>query len=208
MPVKQQISENFTGKWQHGLFEAPCKAPVDFCFGCCCTCCMAGKQRGDLLDLTGEPYVCCGGLFPCGPLGEPQDRNCMWAEACCCTGCAIAGNRWMVQTRFDRENTACDECILWLACLMPIIICVLKCFIEVPDEVENCVDCFTMIVNGCMLAQQQSEIKYIQSTGYNGPPQKIVGMLNSAQQQAIQQGSAPPQQQMGGQNVVMGQAMR
>ena len=25
-------------------------------------------------DLTGEPYVCCAGLCPCGPLGEPQDH--------------------------------------------------------------------------------------------------------------------------------------
>lgn len=26
-------------------------------------------------DITGEPYVCCAGLCPCGPLGEPQEGD-------------------------------------------------------------------------------------------------------------------------------------
>mmetsp|Transcript_70863 Transcript_70863/g.133945 ORF Transcript_70863/g.133945 Transcript_70863/m.133945 type:complete len:198 (-) Transcript_70863:123-716(-) len=196
MPVKQVISENLTGQWQIGLFEAPCKAPLEFCFGCCCTCCMAGKQRLDLLDVTGEPYVCCAGMFPCGPLGDPQDRNCAWAEACCCTGCAIAGNRFMIQTRFDRVNTACDECILWVACLAPWVVCILKCFIDVPDEVENLVDCLTMTVNGCMLAQQQKEVDFVKKNGYQGMNPAFMGAMNKAQQHAIGQAGKPQQMEM------------
>jgi hypothetical protein len=200
MPIKQEVSNNFTGEWQIGLFETPCNAPINFCMGCCCCCCMAGKQRGELLDILGEPYVCCGGLCPCGPLGQPQDRNCMWLEAFCCTSWAISGNRFLVQTRFDRKNTACDDCILWTVCIISWVVCILQCFIDVPDEIENCVDCLIWTVNGCMLAQQQHEIEYIQKTGYNGPPPHIMNTLSPNQQSIMSQGK-PSQQKMSGQQM-------
>lgn len=196
MPIKQEISQNFTGHWKVGLFETPCSSPLNFCFGCCCSCCMAGKQRGEILDVIQEPYICCGGLCPCGPLGQPQDRNCMWLEACCCTGWAISGNRFLIQTRFDRENTACDDCIIWTTCLVSWIVCIANCFCDdlVPDEVENCVDCLIMTVNGCMLAQQQVELEDVKNNNlYNGPSQAIMSVLPPHQAQYMK----PVQQSMG-----------
>jgi hypothetical protein len=189
MPIKQEVVEQLTGKWQIGLFEAPCKAPHWCLAGCCCCCCMAGKQRGDILEVIGEPYVCCGGMFPCGPLGEPQDQNCMWAEAFCCHSCAISANRFLIQTRFDRENTCCDDCILWTVCLASWAVCILQCVgVDVPQEIENLVDCMIMTVNGCMLAQQQNEIEYVKKTGFGGVNPAIKNMLAPNQQHMISQG--------------------
>jgi len=206
MPIKQEVSQNLTGTWKIGLFEAPVKAPLQFCYGCCCTCCMAAQQRLEILDFVGEPYVCCAGLFPCGPLKDPQDRNCVWAEACCCTGCAVSGNRFMIQTRFDRQNTACDDCILWTVCLVQWVVCILRCVMEVPDEVENAVDLMVMVVNGCMLAQHQKEIEYVKTVGYQMPNQNIVACLNPTQQHLIQQGK-PQQQTMYNPGQAMGNPM-
>jgi hypothetical protein len=165
---------------------------------------MAGCQRLELLEFIGEPYVCCGGIFPCGPLGQPQDKNCVWIEACCCTGCAISGTRFLIQTRFDRMNTACDDCILWAICIAQWVVCILKCFIDVPDEIENIVDILTCIVNGCMLAQQQTEMDYQKTIGYN-INSNIIGCLPPNQQQLIQQGK-PQQAMMVGVGAVMGGA--
>jgi len=188
MPLKQEVAEQLTGQWQVGLFEAPCKAPLPCLLGCCCMCCMAGKQRLEIIDVLGEDYVCCGGMFPCGPLGNPQDRNCAWAEACCCTGLAIAGNRFLIQTRLDRQNTACDDCILWVTCLAPLVLCICQCAgCDVPEGIEHCVHFMTITVDGCMLAQQQVEIDHVKEVGFAGANPAIVAMLPPLQQQMIGQ---------------------
>jgi len=192
MPVKQEVKDSLTGTWQVGLFTTPCVAPLSFCYGCCCSCCMAAQQRGEILDIIQEPYVCCAGMFPCGPLGDPQDRSCAWVEACCCTGCAISGNRFLVQTRFNRMNTACDDCILWATCVLSIVVCILSFIIDMPQEIVNAVDCLIQIVNGCMLAQQQVEINFIKTTGYHMNP-AVFGLMTPHQQNLMRQGK--PQQQ-------------
>merc|ERR1719476_546351 len=117
---------------------------------------MAAQQRAQILDTIHEPYVCCGGMFPCCCLAEPQDRCCIALEACCCPSLAVAANRFLIQTRFDRKNTECDDCILWLACLTPLVTCLCQCVgVEIPEELQNCVDCCQTCVTGCMLAQQK-----------------------------------------------------
>lgn len=191
MPIKQEVVDQLTGEWKIGLCTAPVMAPHWFCCGCFCSCCLASTQRHEILDIINEPYVCCGGIFPCGPLGAPRDRNCVWLEACCCTGYAIAGNRFLIQTRFDRQNTCCDDCILWTACLAPWIICCLECGgVDVPDEIESCVDCLQCIVSGCMLAQQEVEVKHIKKTGWSGPNPAISQMLPPGQQKMMQHAAA------------------
>jgi len=186
MPLKQEVVDQLSGEWQVGLCEAPCSAPLSFCYGCLCPCCMAAQQRQQILDVIGEPYVCCGGMFPCCGLDSPQDSSCAWLEACCCTGLAVAANRFLIQTRFDRQNTACDDCILWVTCLAPWAICLCRCAgVDIPDEVENCVDCLQMSVTGCMLAQQKVEIEYVEKTGFMGAPPSVFGMLPPMQQQMI-----------------------
>jgi len=203
MPIKQEVVDQLSGKWQSGLFEAPVKAPLSFCYGCCCSCCMTCQQRLEILDVIGEPYVCCGGLFPCGPLGEPQDQNCIFLETCCCPSLALSGNRFLIQTRFDRENTCCDDCILWSTCLASWAVCILQCAgVDVPDELENLVDCMIVTVNGCMLAQQQVEIQHVKSTGYTGPSPQIMGAMTPYQQQMMKQAKPPQQYTMGGAAVV------
>lgn len=203
MPVKQEIAEQLTGTWQIGLFEAPCKAPVQCLYGCLCTCCSAAQQRNEILDLIGEPYICCGGMFPCGPLGQPQDRSCAWVEACCCTGLAVGANRFYIQTRFDRMNTACDDCILWTTCIVSWVVCLLQIIMDVPQEIESCVDCMIMSVDGCMLAQQKVEIDYVKKNGYR-IPQQIMHCLSPYQQQMVMQGKPYQQSMYPGMAMAMG----
>eukprot|EP00930_Biecheleria_cincta_P021064 TRINITY_DN15698_c0_g2_i1.p1 TRINITY_DN15698_c0_g2~~TRINITY_DN15698_c0_g2_i1.p1 ORF type:complete len:342 (+),score=63.43 TRINITY_DN15698_c0_g2_i1:93-1118(+) len=189
MPVKQELGQALSGKWQVELFAAPAKNPLQCCYGCCCPCCAAVQQREELLRITGEPYVCCAGLCPCGPLGEPQDKSCLYVEACCCPGLAIDANRYMVQTRFDRENTPCDDCIITCAFCFACAVDVAKCFVDVPQELEFLADCVIMSVNGCMHAQQHIEIEHIKSVGYTSPPDHIMAMLPPTQQSMIQHGT-------------------
>jgi len=94
----------------------------------------------------------------------------------------------MIQTRFDKQNTACDDCILWAACLAPWLICCCECAgCDVPDSIENCVDCMQLVVSGCMLAQQQVEIRHVQKTGFMGAAPGIVAALPPSQQHMISQ---------------------
>mmetsp|Transcript_89339 Transcript_89339/g.193379 ORF Transcript_89339/g.193379 Transcript_89339/m.193379 type:complete len:227 (+) Transcript_89339:127-807(+) len=211
MPIKQEVAQALTDNWEIGLFETPCKAPGQFCYGCCCCCgiCMAAQQRLEILDVIQEPYVCCGGLCPCGPLGQPQDRNCVYAEVCCCLGHAVAGNRFLMQTRFNLMNTPCDDCILWTVCLASWLTCIMQMVgCDLGDDLANCVDMMVLIVNGCMLAQHQTQLEAIKRNGgYQGPPQHVLGMMDPFQQQVMMQGK-PQQQQMGGHpQVVQGQVV-
>lgn len=188
MPVRQELVTVCTGTWKVGLFEAPVQAPAQCLYGCCCICCASYQQRTELLDLTGEPYVCFAGLCPCGPLAQPMDRNCLFLESCCCPGMALSGNRFMIQTRFDKMNTACDDFLITFTCLFYFIIQIAQCFCDVPDELEVCAECLIMIVDGCMHAQQHIELQEIKQTGYLGPPPSIVAAMPPAMQQMVSAG--------------------
>mmetsp|Transcript_8920 Transcript_8920/g.16023 ORF Transcript_8920/g.16023 Transcript_8920/m.16023 type:complete len:341 (+) Transcript_8920:99-1121(+) len=192
MPVKQQVVQSCTGHWKVGMFQAPAAAPPQCVYGCLCPCCASFQQRNTLLDITGEPYVCCAGLFPCCGIDKPQqDRNCLYLEACCCPGLAISGNRFMVQTRFDKENTPCDDCILWTTCLCVYGIEIARCCgVDIPEELDLLADCLVLTVNGCMHAQQYIEIEDIKKNGYSGPPSAIMAAMPPAQQ-SMMQGSKP-----------------
>lgn len=200
MPIKQEaVAQSCTGKWKVEMFQTPCKNPVQFLYGCLCPCCASYQQRDTLLKITGEPYVCFGGLCACGPLGEPQDKNCLILESCCCPGLAIDGNRFIVQTRFDKENTCCDDCIIWFTCLFSWAVMIAQCVgCDVPEELDLLADCLIMTVNGCMHAQQDIEIREIQKNGYNGPPQALMMALPPHQQKMIQQGKNGGAQNFGG----------
>lgn len=189
MPVRQEVAQACHGKWKHELFESAGKAPCQCLYGCACTCCAVYQQRNKLLDLTGEPYVCCAGLCPCGPLGEPQaDRTCLLLEAFCCPGWALNGNRFMIQTRFDRENTACDDMILTFTCLFWYAVQCARCICDVPEELEFLADCLVLSVDGCMHAQQHLEIQEIEKHGYQGPPPQIIAVLPPVQKQICAHG--------------------
>lgn len=205
MPIKQEVTSNLHGQWKVELFKAPCEVPWQCLYGCLCTPCAAYQQREELLDFTGEPYVCCAGLCACGPLGEPMDRGCLCIEACCCAGMALSGNRFMIQTRFDRENTPCDDCIITFTTCFYCAVEIAKCFVDVPDGLELLADCLVMSVNGCMHAQQHIELAEIKknTATYAGPPAAVLQYLpdsykrNCNMQGAAGAACAPRQQQMG-----------
>lgn len=58
---------------------------------------------------------------------------------------------------------------------------------DVPQEIENCVDCMQVTVSGCMLAQQQVEIDSVQRTGFMGASPGVLAALPPSQQQMILQ---------------------
>jgi len=205
MPFKQEVVEQCRGTWKVDLTAAPCSAPLQCCFGGCCICCASYMQRDELLTLTNEPYVCCAGLFPCGPLGEPCDKSCLCLEVCCCPGLALSANRFMVQTRFDKENTPCDDYIITATFCFACCVSIARCFLDVPDELQLLADCLVMTVQGCMHAQQAIEIDDVKKNGYHGPPSHIVQIFPDSHKQWMGQpgggGMQPPQQYgMGQQN--------
>lgn len=189
MPVNEKLSQYLTGKWQIGLWEAPVQAPIHFAYGCLCGCCMAATQRLDILEVIGEPYVCCGGMFPCGPLADECDLSWVWLEACCFPCCAITGNRFLIQTRFNRQNTKCDEMLLWCACCFRYSLCCFQCCCaDLPEDMECFSDVLQMVVEGCMLAQQAVELKFVTKNGFHKPSPEMIAMMPPGQQRMINAG--------------------
>eukprot|EP00747_Dinoflagellata_sp_TGD_P161939 gnl/TRDRNA2_/TRDRNA2_178989_c0_seq1.p1 gnl/TRDRNA2_/TRDRNA2_178989_c0~~gnl/TRDRNA2_/TRDRNA2_178989_c0_seq1.p1 ORF type:complete len:212 (+),score=48.33 gnl/TRDRNA2_/TRDRNA2_178989_c0_seq1:132-767(+) len=205
-----QLSAAIRGhKWQVKMFDTPCEVPGKCCYGCFCPCCFAFQQRNEILDITGEPYVCCGGICPCGPFGKPQKEDdkpvCLCMEVTCCTSFAVAGNRFMIQTRFMKENDACDDCIILFANCLSCFATILAITGVMDDDATDCMvalaDCVNCSVMGCMLSQQQVELEKVKEEGYGGIPDSVLRALSPHQQEMIsckknQRGKAPGQQRM------------
>jgi len=189
--VKGDVKDALTGSWKIEMLKAPCSAPGRWCYGCCCPCCFAQSQRTELLEITGEPYICCAGLCPCGPCGKPCSSPQPWlcCEACCCTTMAVSGNRFMLQTRFNIANDPCDDrlitCMLCCECLA----CLARAFVDgdTANAITMIADMVSATVISCMLTQQQVEIINIkeQGTPYQGIPQHIVEALPPSQQEML-----------------------
>lgn len=186
MPMRSQLTQAATGEWSVGLFEVPCHTPLHCFYGACCPWCAAYTQRMELLELTGEPYVCCAGLIPCGPCTEPQDPSCLVCEVCCCTSLAMSANRFMVQTRFNKMNTPCDDCLIVTTCFCNMFLMVAECFCNAPPELEWLVDLLNFSVWGCMHGQQHAEIQELRKHVYQGPPQHLMVLMPPSQLQMVQ----------------------
>merc|ERR1740121_2594853 len=175
------------------MLDAPCSAPGKFAYGCCCPCCFTCAQRNELLRMTSEQYVCCAGLFPCGPLGEPQDPNCVYAEVCCCMGCAISGNRWMLQTRFLKQNDPCDDCLICCNAVLSTVACLMELF-GVDEDATSAVTCAADTMNACviscMLAQHEVEMDHIKEKTIEPAMAKILAFLPPKQQEMAKLTSA------------------
>lgn len=203
--------------WQVELCSSPCAAPVTCLGGCFCSCCMIYSQRKDILAITNEPYYCLGGACTacsvcpcCRGCAEPVDESmvpcCLGLESCCCCTTALQVNRYLIQTRFGKENSSTDDCIVMCAvCLQTIaacaqcFACLWNCYNDIAgdqqskvdeQQCQNCAntltllsDCLNLTVLGCMLTQQQVEVDYMKSVEYQGCPPQIFSLL-------------PPQQQM------------
>ena len=145
------LNEKLDNQWEVGLLTAPCSEPIAFCSFMVCPCCTVYQQRETLLEMTGEPYYCCAGMFPCGPFKAPCDRQCLCLEACCCLCCAIEGNRFLIQSRFAVQDGGCDTCILCFVPLIGFMICIASLAgADVPRELEMAADLIQTVLMGCM----------------------------------------------------------
>mmetsp|Transcript_67506 Transcript_67506/g.126095 ORF Transcript_67506/g.126095 Transcript_67506/m.126095 type:complete len:202 (+) Transcript_67506:96-701(+) len=199
MPKKsQELADALAGhEWQIGMLEAPCVAPGHFLCGCFLPWCTAFKQREEILDIVGEPYVCCGGGCPCCGLNKPcpdgMDTVCLAIEVCCCPVLAVTTNRYYIQTRFGRENSACDDCIITVTACLHCLSCIISIFAicfcpeisDVAQFLDHIADCAQCICMGCMYAQQDAELEYVANRPYNGPPANVRRMLPPEQQQML-----------------------
>ena len=86
----------------------------------------------------------------------------MWLclKVCCCTGLAVSGNRYLVQTWLCRANDACDVCIIrrqgCLQCLAEILTITDAVDDATAEAVDTIADLITCCVMSCMLAHQQA----------------------------------------------------
>lgn len=178
---KMELKKDLTGEWEVGLLETPMKhpgicCPVAICFPCGASY-FACQQRKKILELTGEPYVCCGdglcGFFKAEK--NPKDvEHEMLAEACCCLLIAVQTNRFYIQTRFNKKDTECDhrlmcieECLWTFACVLRLLnviddMCGLGL---IPNEIVHAISCIadtlTCSVFSCMLTQQHVALEEI-----------------------------------------------
>lgn len=207
MRVKQDLNNVLRGTWMVPLSEAACSAPCHFCAGFWCPCCFAYQQRNKILDITGEPYVCCGGSCICCQQTCDNREPWLCLEACCCTSPAILANRYMIQTRFDIQNDPCDETMLALTAFINMAancaeICMDR---ESARHLEHIMHLINACICSCMLTQQHKEIERIeqavQEQPYGGPPQHVFIVLPPEQQsmvsaaQALRMPGQPPMQQ-------------
>jgi len=192
MPLNQKVNNVIENDFMVRLERAPFKEPVAFCFACFCVPCAAYHQREVLLELVGEEYLCCGGVFPVGPLRNPQPKfPCLLLESVFCPWMAISANRYIVQTRFGRRNGRFDDAIVTFAalfCNVVNILCVLANF-EMPEELAATAYGLVLCAMGCMHAQNVHEIKKIIENGYEKPPRRIVLALPPVQQDMINNAS-------------------
>lgn len=186
MPLPEEIDAVMPGEFEIEMFQAPAEETMQCCFGCFCPCCAVYHQRERLLAVTGEEYVCCAGMCPILCLKDPLPKvPVLCIESFCCSWWALSGNRFMVQTRFGKRNTACDNRILCCMCLVNIITCIASCFVEIPQEISACVELMNCSVFGCMHGQQSREVDNVEKKGYRKPGNEVMGVLPPEQQKMI-----------------------
>jgi hypothetical protein len=168
MPLPNDIDRHLTQDFRHNECMSACLNPVDCCFNINCAPCSIYTQRRRILDITGEPYIMCGGTCPCCGFEKPRPVCCLVWEAFCCTGAALAGNRFLVQTRFNRRNTSIQNCLsIFHVCVSLEFMCLRLCF-DCSKERENlykagcCVGC-------CSHCQNVEAIDDFQKSGYIAP---------------------------------------
>lgn len=205
--------------WQVDMSAAPCASPTSCLCACLCPCCTVYSQRTDILSIAGEPYypcggacICCGSCKCCSCLANPVDPSmipvCLGAEVCCCCPTAVKVNRYLIQTRFGKENTPTDDCIIqFAACLQAVAACC-QCFVTLWNcysdmcgkesdkcdeqccrDCANAITCLSECVNltvfGCMLTQQKIEVDYVKANGYKPFAPRIMNLLPPEQQAMI-----------------------
>ena len=179
MPLPNSIERHLTGEFKKGQLGACCSVPGECCYFFCCPNCAVYSQRRRLLDITREPYVCCAGTWPCCGFEKPKDDGCLIVEACCLPGMTIAGNRFMMQTRFNKRNSGCVDscgkiCHICVACEC----CIARICCECSKEREDILKSASCVCQNAH-CQNAAELDLIerQKTPYGGPQRGVIQEL-------------------------------
>lgn len=179
MPLTTDVEQHLTGHFNHGPISSVCANPGACCFFYCCTPCSIHAQRKDILAITGEPYVCCGGTWPCCGFDKPRSSSaCLIAEVCCMPGMALAANHFLVQTRFNKRNSSLDNCCKIGNVCVTCDFCILRLCCNCSKEAENLVKGATCICP-CAHCQNADAISEFKSgkIEYRGPPAALINEL-------------------------------
>lgn len=162
MVLPEDIERHITNDFSHGTVASIVSNPGHCCFFWCCAPCAIYAQRQEMLQMTGEPYVCCAGVCPCLGFEKPvEERAWLIAEVCCCPGFALAGNRFMVQTRLNRRNSKLDSCLKIFNEVVTCEFAILRLCFDCSKERENIVKgaCCVCSVTHCQNAAEISDFK-------------------------------------------------
>ena len=120
----------------------------------------------------------CGGTWPCCGFELPAPDCCLCCEVCLFPQFALSGNRFLVQTRFDKKNTGMDNCCTCCQCIVGLEFCCLRICCDCSKERENLVKS-----NVCVLpavhCQNAGEIREYEmgNRTYSGPPASMVSQF-------------------------------
>lgn len=198
MPLPSDLERHITGEFTYGSLQSLCVSPCQCVFFCFLTPCAIFAQRRRLLAITKEPYVCCAGTRPF--CGFQKERSDCWliAEVCLFPHLALAGNRFMVQTRFNKRNSGLDNVLKIFHCCVSFEFCLARICCTCSTERENIcksAEC----VGPCSFCQNAAEIDTMVSNGevYSHPPYGVIMELPVHFQNAgFHDDSAPTQQRM------------
>lgn len=108
--------------WVLHICKVPCEVPQYYLGGCCCPCCVAFNHREYLLHGNiYEEYSCCQGKYGkcyCNTCTRAIPHCCLIAEVICCTGCAISGNRFLLNERYQTKDSITETIILIAAAVL------------------------------------------------------------------------------------------
>ena len=154
--VKQFEGSN---KWAASLNCSFCSEPI-VCVGatlCPCVCVFMQRKQLLLNDLT--HYQCCAGLWGIGYTGffdgwtQGNETLCLSLESTLCLGCALRGNRFMVQQHYNLTPDVWDSFCYFTSCP-----CILLAWALQDENLENIGDVLLCLCAGCIVAQQFHQI--------------------------------------------------
>lgn len=178
MPLPKEIDRHLKGEFKHGLCGSIARSPLSCLSFHFCTPCALFTQRRQILGIAGEPYVMCGGLWPCCGFQSPIPDVCLVCEVCMCPGAALAGNRFLVQTRLDLKNTTVDNCLRVFQCCVTCEFACLRLCCECSQERENLVKSGVCVCPTTHCQNSAALRDFERGSGdYKGPPSSLLKVL-------------------------------
>jgi len=175
MVLSERVDSVLTGEFETDACKSTCCT-----LGCigffCFQPCVIAFQRQRILSITGEPYICCGGTWPFCGFDEPTHELCIIGEVLWFPCRAAAANRFLVQTRFNRRNTGCDNCLRIFHCIPTIECAIARCCCNVSKEKEYLYKA-GYVSHPCGHCQQEMELNRIRNMPYSAPPVPVIEIL-------------------------------